>query len=107
MDKNDIAWLAKQNEPLAFIVTPVTGRNALHLQICHDHKTTPMTTTLGIIREFRSLDPIARLIYDELGLSFEVRDIRIHRLADSKKTPEQGQPGVLRGVSFQNKQLLI
>ncbi|VAW69499.1 hypothetical protein MNBD_GAMMA10-67 [hydrothermal vent metagenome] len=40
MDKNDIAWLAKQNEPLAFIVTPITEVNAWHLQVCHNDLST-------------------------------------------------------------------
>ncbi len=73
MDKHDITWLVKQNEPLAFIVTPTTEPDTWHLQVCHDHKTTPMTTTLGIVREFRSLDPICRFICGELHRGFEVR----------------------------------
>ncbi len=73
MDKNDIAWLVKNNEPVCFIVTPAQETDTWHLQIYHDNKTTPMTTTLGIVREFRSLNPISRFICNELGRGFEVR----------------------------------
>jgi len=72
MDKHDITLLVEQNVALTFIVTPATRADTWHLQIKRGLNTTTMTATRGVLRVFRSLDPIAKFVCTELGRGFEV-----------------------------------